>query len=263
MNEQKGIRVCAVNYLNTKPLLFGLVTKQLEQITELKLDYPANCVKFLKSGISNLALMPVAAITDIDNAQIISNYCIGSNRYVRSVCIYSKVPLDQVKTIMLDFQSRTSVVLARVLCKEYFNVNPEFKAAEESFLKEIEGTTAAVVIGDKALEIENQFEYKYDLGEAWFQLTGLPFVFAAWVTSTNLDDSFIEDFNSALAFGINHIPSLMLLLPNLSNHINLESYFTKNISYDFDEEKKKALALFHDKLNQYGLIKQSRKLNIG
>ncbi len=246
------LKLIAVSYLNTKPLLFGLVSKDLHKSLQLTLDHPAACAQKLKNGEADLALIPVATIPDIPGARIISDYCIGSVNKVRSVVIYSDKPLEEVSTILLDYESKTSVALAYILLNEYWKLSPQIRKSEPGFESLIKNDIAAVVIGDKALEWEGKFKYAYDLGEIWRKHTGLPFVFAAWVATKDLEKNFVSEFNDALSYGIEHIPSLMYILPNPNQKLDLYSYFTENISYNLDEDKKKGLALFLEKWGEYG-----------
>ena len=245
------LKVTAVSYLNTKPLLFGLISKDLHKSLQLTLDHPAACAEKLRSGEADLALIPVAAIPEIPNATIVSDFCIGAIDKVRSVVIYSDVPIEEIKTLLLDYESRTSVALSFILIQEYWKVNPVLHQTNSGFESLIQGNTAAVVIGDKALELEGKFKYTYDLAEAWKSHTGLPFVFAAWVATKELEPAFINHFNEALAYGIEHIPSLMYILPNPGPQLDLYTYFTENISYHLDAEKRNGLQLFLDKWKIY------------
>lgn len=241
------IKISAVSYLNTKPMLFGLVKSELNEQIELKLDIPSVCADKLMRGEADLALVPVAIIPKLNNPKIVSDFCIGTVGAVKTVCIYSQVPIEEMTHLYLDFHSRTSVELAQVLMKEYWEISPVLLKAEAGFEEKITGTTGAVVIGDRTMGLEDKFSYIYDLGEYWLKHTGLPFVFAAWVANRELPAEFLEKFNTALKNGVAAIPELMLLLPEKGN-FDLEEYFTHHISYDLDDKKREALALFLQKM---------------
>jgi len=117
----KKIRVGAVSYLNTKPLLYGLQHHAVSASIELIEDYPANLARALQENTIDIGLVPVAVIPKLPEAHIISDYCIGATGPVASVCIFSKVPMEQIQSLYLDYQSKTSVNLARVLLKNYWN----------------------------------------------------------------------------------------------------------------------------------------------
>jgi chorismate dehydratase len=241
------IKISAVSYLNTKPMLFGLVKSELNEQIELKLDIPSVCADKLMRGEADLALVPVAIIPKLNNPKIVSDFCIGTVGAVKTVCIYSQVPIEEMTHLYLDFHSRTSVELAQVLMKEYWEVSPTLLKAKEGFEEKITGTTGAVVIGDRTMGLDDKFPYIYDLGEHWMKFTGLPFVFAAWVANRELPDEFLRKFNTALKNGVAAIPELMLLLPEKEN-FDLEEYFTHHISYNLDDKKREALALFLQKM---------------
>lgn len=238
------LKVTAVSYLNTKPLLYGLVKSGLSEELELRLDHPAECARKLVSGEADFGLIPVAAIPELSSPNIISDYCIGTVGEVKTVCIFSEVPLESVTHIYLDFHSRTSVELVKILLEKHWNCSPTLLAAQPGFEHKIKGTTAALIIGDLAVAHLERHAYTYDLGEAWLAHTGLPFVFATWVSNRPLPADFIERFNAAMKLGIEQIPQLMYILPQQHPGFDLEKYFTENISYQLDAPKKKALQLF-------------------
>jgi chorismate dehydratase len=189
-----------------------------------------------------MGLVPVAILPYMKDFYINTDYCIGSNGPVASVCLFSEVPIQQVETVLLDYQSRTSVQLARVLLKEYWNVRPRIVNAGKDFRDHIRGTTAGVVIGDRALEQRMVSPLVYDLGDAWKNLTGLPFVFAAWISNKPLDPGFIHEFNSANREGLEHIAEVVS--ENPYPVFDLTAYFTRYLDYRLDEPKRKGLDKF-------------------
>ena len=242
------IRVTAVSYLNTKPLLYGLFKSPVAAELDLKLDIPSVCAEKLRSGQADLGLVPVAILPELTQAYIVSDYCIGAEGEVKTVCIYAEKPLEELKTIYLDYHSRTSVELARILVREYWKVDAELLPAKPGFEKQIQGDTGALLIGDRTIGLDLKYPYVYDLGEAWLQHTGLPFVFAAWVSTKPLDPAFIQRFNAALKTGLDYIPELIYLLPTQPD-FDLNTYFTKYISYPLTKSKRAALRLFLEKIN--------------
>ncbi|MDB4127109.1 menaquinone biosynthesis protein, partial [Flavobacteriales bacterium] len=175
------LKISAVSYLNTIPFVHGLKQSELIKIIDLQLDYPSICAEKLINGIVDLALVPVAVIPKLKEAHIISDYCIGANGAVDTVCLYSDVPIEEIESIALDYQSRTSVALLKILLNEYWQLNPELKKANVGFEENIKGNHAALVIGDRAFALNTKYAYIYDLSAIWKKMTGLPFVFAAWV----------------------------------------------------------------------------------
>ena len=183
----KKLRVGIVNYLNTKPLLYGLQRPPINDKIELIASYPARLAEMLIKDEIDVGLIPVAAIPELSSCHIVGNYCIGTEGEIASVCLFSEVPMNEIKKVYLDYQSRSSVALLQWLMKEYWGIDPEIiHATDESYLQEIKGTTAGLVIGDRALEQRRISTFIYDLGSEWRAITGLPFVFAAWVSTQKL-----------------------------------------------------------------------------
>jgi len=250
----REIRVGAVSYLNTKPLLYGIQHSAIMDSIRLTIDYPAKIASLLLNGSIDIGLVPVSIIPQMKGYHVNTDYCIGSDGPVASVCLFSEVPVDKVERVLLDYQSRTSVELARILLREYWRVSPELVEAKTDFREQIKGTTAAVVIGDRALEQRRISSHSYDLGEAWKLHTGLPFVFAAWISNKKLDDSFAKQFNEANRFGLDNLPLVIAALTPAV--FDLNTYYTRYISYSLDEAKKQGLELFIQKLqkNPAGLL---------
>lgn len=242
----KRIRVGAVSYLNTRPLLFGLHRSGLMDRIELVEDYPSRIADMLLADEIDTGLVPVAILPRMPEYHIITDYCIGADGEVASVCIFSDVPMERINRILLDYQSKTSVNLARVLIKEYWKKEVVWEDGGKDFRERIKGDTAGVVIGDRALEQRRVNPYIYDLGAAWKAHTGLPFVFAAWIANKRLDEAFIDAFNRANRYGIHHLPEVLAEYPY--DVYDLHTYYSRNIQYRLDEEKRKGLTLFLEKL---------------
>lgn len=249
MRPVSKIRISAVSYLNTLPFFYGLKHSALQTRCDISLDIPSVCAEKLISGKVDIGLIPVAAIPKVSNAQIISDYCIGANGKVKTVCLFSEVPLHEINTILLDYQSRTSVMLVKILAKEYWKINPEFVNAEAGFENKIKGKTAAIVIGDRTFNLASP--YIFDLAEEWKKFAGLPFVFACWVANKTLPIDFISEFNHALKNGLDNInKTLEEFPPSVVNTAEAKKYLTENISYNFDSQKKKGLELFNELSNK-------------
>ena len=226
--------------------MYGIRLSGLMNRIDLVEQYPARIAGMLLNDEIDVGLVPVATIPRLSNAHIVTDYCIGTEGEVASVALFSEVPLEQVRTVLLDYQSHTSINLARILLKEYWKKEVLFEAGGEDFRSHIRGTTAGVVIGDRALEQRSLSAYTYDLGLAWKQHTGLPFVFAAWVANKPLGEDFEDAFSLANGYGLKHLDEIVA--ENPFPGYDLKTYYTRNINYQLDEEKKKGLALFLEKL---------------
>ncbi len=243
IDELEKIKVGAVSYLNTKPLLYGIKrsAKLMEQV-ELVEDYPSNIAAMLVDGTIDVGLVPVAIIPRLPEWNIVTDYCIGADGDVASVCLFSEVPLEKIEKVLLDYQSKTSVSLAKILLRDYWKIDPLLEDAKEDYISDIKGTTAAVVIGDRALAQRKVSPYIYDLAAAWKAFTGLPFVFAAWIANKKLPDEFISLFNEANAEGLKNIAEVITLNKNAVYDLGI--YYSNNISYNLNDKKKEGMKLF-------------------
>jgi chorismate dehydratase len=241
------IKISIVSYFNTLPFRYGLKHSGLLEKTDLQEDMPSICAQKLKFKQVEIGLVPVALLPELDHYEIITDYCIGADGKVDSVKLYSEVPLEEVKTIILDYQSKSSITLTKVLTKFYWKKDIEFIDAKPGYEKEIKGNTAAVVIGDRTFTLNGIFQFEYDLAEEWKKFTGLPFVFAAWVATSKIDSWFINEFNTALEKGIRYTKKALeedkTTYPEKFDRLD---YLTKKISYQLDEKKREALGLFLD-----------------
>ncbi len=237
------IRTGIVNYLNTRPLIYGLEKPPVAGQIELIGDYPSRIAAMLISGEIDLGLIPVAVIPQLPEYHIVGDYCIGTEGEIASVALFSEVPMEEVEKVYLDYQSRTSVALLRFLMKEYWGISPEIiQASGEDYRQEIKGRTAGLVIGDRALEQRKISTFIYDLGSEWKKITGLPFVFAAWVSTRPLAEDFIRDFNAANALGLEKIDEIVAANPYPL--YDLKKYYNLHLSYRLDDAKKRGMQRF-------------------
>jgi chorismate dehydratase len=241
------IKIAAISYTNTLPFIYGLKHFMDNDLFDLQLAYPSNCSKLLLENKVDLALMPVASLLAMPEANIISEYCIGADGPVETVCIYSEVPITEIDSILLDYQSKSSVMLSKILLKESWKIAPKQIEAEEGFIEKIKGKTAGLVIGDRAFDLNQSYPYVYDLAEIWKELTGLPFVFAAWVANKELPQNFTIALNSALAKGVDNIDAAINdFVKDASDSETMQKYLNRRIDYRLDSQKQKALKLFLD-----------------
>lgn len=246
--NQEKIKVSIVNYTNTLPFKWALKRSTLLSRMDLQEDIPSICAQKLKFGQVDLALVPVALLPELNNYTIVSGFCIGAKGKVDTVKLYAKVPFHEMKEVSLDYQSKSSNALARVLFQHFWKIPVQYKDALPGFEKNVEGNQAIVVIGDRTFGLNGKFPYEYDLAEEWQKATGLPFVFACWVSTKLLDPAFIKQFDECLFYGVQHVVTAVEDMGNESpiNKQNTLEYLTKRIDYKLDEEKRKALNLFLD-----------------
>lgn len=226
------LRISAVSYTNSKAFAYGIEHSGLKDKIDLTYDIPSDCAQKLINDEADIGLVPVAALLSIPNYHILGDYCIGSVGAVNSVFIFSGKPIEDVKTIRLDPQSRTSNNLARVLVKNYWNIEPEFVS---------EGVADAFVeIGDRTFPHINSFPFSYDLGEHWFKFAGLPFAFAVWASNKPIAAEFVNELNCALSYGITNLDKVLQELPN-RNDFDLHDYFFNKLDFHLTAEKRIAI----------------------
>jgi chorismate dehydratase len=242
----RKIRIGAVNYLNTRPLVHGFEQGLLADAATLLQDYPAKVAGLLLEGQIDIGLVPVAILPRLPQYHIVGRHCIGCRGEVASVCLFSEVPVQEVQTVLVDYQSRTSAALLRILLREHWQVRPTLLDTAAGYEGQIGGSVAGLVIGDRALRLQGKFAHVYDLGLAWQQMTGLPFVFAAWVATAPQDPAFVERFDAAQELGLQKIESIAASIP--LPEYSLLRYYTENIVYNMDAGMERALALFLEKL---------------
>ena len=201
-------RVCAVHFLNTLPLIWGLRQGQARGRIDLSSASPADCADQLKLGLVDLALVPVAEMAR-QGLPFVPGTCISSDGTVRSILLVSRVPWEQVTTLAADINSRTSVVLAQIVLKERFGVRVSVEAQAPSLPEMLAEADAALLIGDAALRVDpaslarGDLAYRVmDLGEEWQQLTGLPMVYAVWAGPAATSSPWLEGvLADSLAYG--------------------------------------------------------------
>jgi len=237
------IKISAVSYANSFPFIHGIQNHDVINSVDLQLDMPSDCARKLLSGEVDLGLVPVAIIPELEEAHIVSNYCIGADGPVESVCLFSEVPLGEIETVMLDYQSRTSVQLVQYLAANKWKIQLTWQAAESDFIDKIGGKTAGVVIGDRAFPLLKKYRHVYDLSEEWKEHTGLPFVFACWVSNKKLPEDFISEFENALELGLWQRKNAVTQMAE-TDHKNLVRYVENVISYSLDDKKRQAMKLF-------------------
>jgi chorismate dehydratase len=237
------IKISVVSYTNSLSFIYGLENSEIINRIDLQKDIPSDCAKKLSANEVDIGLIPVAALPKINNYEIISDFCIAAKNKVDSVFLFSDVELNKIETILLDYQSNTSNNLTKILAKNFWDISPEWRNGNSEYMSEIKNYTAGVVIGDRAFELKNKYKFVYDLSEEWYKFTKLPFVFALWVSNKSLSKEFINNFNSALNFGLSNIDKLSNISPSLSDK-EFKNYIAKSIKYKLDDKKREAIDLY-------------------
>lgn len=245
------IKISAVSYSNTLPFIYGIEQSGLIDKIDLQLDIPSACAKKLLENNVDVGLVPVAIIPELKEHFIISDYCIGTKGKVNSVLLLSDVPLNEIEEVQLDYQSRTSVNLVRILSKKYWKITPNFVSSQPGFEENIKGKVAGVIIGDRTFHLKKDYSYQYDLSEEWNKYTGLPFAFACWVSNKVLPGNFIKELNKAFKEGVGRISEVIDGQVNMVvSKERLKSYLENDIDYILDDKKRAAIQLFHQYMKE-------------
>jgi chorismate dehydratase len=249
------LRVSAISYLNTAPLMWDF--ENPPQRDELKREFdvsytsPSLCANALRDGSADIGIIPVAAYASIPGLLVIPNVAIAANGPVRSILLASKKPLDEIRSVALDSSSRTSAALVRILFEFFYGRKPSFREAAPNLDKMLAEHDSALLIGDSALQVDRSHYHTWDLSEEWKRLTGKPFVFAFWAirersASTQKLQFVAQVFQKSRDAGLNQIPSLVqiwasqLRLPAGLIH----EYLTQNIHYHLEPEFIEGMKLF-------------------
>ena len=250
-------RVGGVTYLNAWPVLYGLMLGR-EPLT-LRMAYPSTLAERLVAGTCDIALAPVATLALRPGFELSPGICIGADGPVASVLIVGERPVEELSRLLLDTQSRTSVVLAQLVSAHLRKGRP--LAVEAGDLARIErevgGSTGAVVIGDPALALRGRYPYVLDLGEAWRAWTGLPFVFAAWIAQPGvLDDGLAHMLARSLEHGLAARREIAHLwaAQHGGEPAFFERYLTENIRYRLDARFRAGLEEFLARARAAGLL---------
>jgi chorismate dehydratase len=263
---EKKLRLGVVPYLNVKPLIWGI--EAYENKLEMLAAVPRELARRLRAGLLDVAIVPVVEYFRGANYRIVPSLAIACRGAARSIMFLSKKPISQIRTVLADRSSLTSVNLLRVLLREHFKVSARVKRSpkplkhDEEFMKKSED--AFLIIGDAALKIDlGQFRWVYDLGEEWFKFSGLPFVFAVWTVRKNvnlngLDRSLVEMKKAGSR-------RLCSIARKASSELGLSetmcyNYLRKNIRHDLGNEEIRGMKLFYRMLVKHKLCRSGVRI---
>lgn len=257
------LRLGLVPYLNILPLVEGL--GEFVPRNRWVRATPRELGSLLSAGEIDLATLPMAEILRNGTYRVLSGCAIASDGPVRSVQIFSKVPIAEARTLLLDRSSLTSICLARIVLRDLLGVAPEESTSDEPLRPAFDWQSAAqdafLVIGDTALEWEHAFPHKLDLGAAWKSLTGLPFVYAAWAVRANvkLSAEHAEAFVQCRKLGQQNVARLAREWEGHSGQTqsSLDNYLRDSIRYDLGEPEIAGVEEFRRRLVLHGLVPQA------
>lgn len=256
------LRLGAVSYLNTKPLVHGL--ERRADLFTVRFDIPARCATLLHDGEVDLGLIPAIEYLRGDYA-IVPDVAIASDGPIASVAVFSRVPIERVRTLALDESSRTSVALTKILCAKRWRIAPAFSAAPPDLDAMLARADAALLIGDVALDADPAAHgaTKIDLGEQWRALTGLPFVYAMWTGRPDAASSVhCAALRAARDEGLANLPAIAEAAGpgDPSRARRALDYLRDNLRYGLGEAESAGLGQFHRWAVELGLMPRLRPL---
>lgn len=264
MAQKGGVKVGAVSYLNTKPLIYPLLNNRLIQADEeinLCLDYPSRLADDLKIGNLDVALIPIIEYFRNPGYGIIPHISISSRGPVRSIQLFTNVPIESVRRVATDTSSRSSRAMVQILLAEKYHLHPEFTPCSPSIDPGSVDADAVLLIGDAAMAWSCRADSALDLGAEWQELVGLPFVYACWAARENVNlRSVPQILQCAKQLGIDKIPEIAhieaqkLGLPEDTCH----DYLTNHIFYDLRDVEIAGMMAFYELAVKYGLAAPGR-----
>ena len=203
--------MCAVSYLNTVPLVWGMLHGPQRGCFALDFRVPSGCADQLASGAADIGIVPAFELSRQD-LDILPGAGIACRGAVRSILLISRCPAEQIRTLAADSSSRTSVQLARVVLGRQFGATPEIRPHEPRLEAMLESADAALLIGDPALRVDPALLpfHTYDLGAEWTRMTGRPMVFAVWAARKGIvTPELCEEFLASCRFGLAHMDDIV------------------------------------------------------
>ena len=257
------IRIGAVGYLNARPLTWAL--DRSPDYWRVRYDLPSICAALLHSGETDLGLIPSIEYLQSPDYRFVPGVGIGSRGQIASVALYSRVPVEDIRTIALDTSSRTSVSLIKVLCHHRFRIAPRFVSHGPDLAAMTRAYDAGLLIGDPAFDADHQALAltKVDLGEEWTTMTGLPFIYAAWTGRPGVvSDADVRALQDAQADGV---ASRLAIAEeygrgDAARAARAAAYLRDNVRYGLGPDEAAGLQTFLDYAADLGLAPGRRKL---
>ncbi len=258
-------RISASSYSNTAPLVWSFLYGSRRGEFELILDNaPARSAELLREKRVDAALVPVIEYQRIEDVLLVPDVCVGAREKVRSVCLVTKgEDLENVKSVALDVSSRTSVALSKIIFREFFGLEPNYKTSTPDLPEMLNDSDCALLIGDPALTIDESKYRKFDLAEIWKSFTGFGFVFAVWMAQAEKAETAKKiGFRNARDEGLKHLDEI---ISNYETEISLpreefRNYLSENISYSIEENMQNGLELYFKLAHKHNLIEENKPL---
>ena len=249
MVPESRLKVGGVSYLNTRPLIEGISDD--DPLIDLRLDVPSGLAIGLANGQYDIALIPIIEYFRGRDYSILPCMAIASHGTVKSVCLFSKVPIPEITSVGLDTSSRTSRALVQILLDEQYGIHPEYVQSSSDTDPRQAATDATLLIGDPALRLDRCGLHVLDLGSGWHQLTGLPFVYACWVARTrDVSPQFLAAYERLLCAKEDGKRNVVTIASRAAREMGLHQqdcldYLTQHIQHDLGEAEITGMQLFH------------------
>ena len=257
------LRVGIVNYLNSKPLAWGFLKGHHADLFAPSYHPPALVARLLGQGNLDIGLIPSIEVQRIPNLRVLPDMCVGAKQEVRSVVLVSRGPVEDIRRVALDLNSRTSSTLVRILLRERWGLDPEYLHERPDPERMLSEADAALIIGDPALRLDREKYHVVDLAAEWKTLTGLPFVFAVWAVRPEVEIPELPFyFKSSLRYGLS---SLDILVREAAAELGLDTsevrtYLTENLHFFLRSEEIEGLEEFYRRAHSHGLILEPRPI---
>jgi chorismate dehydratase len=256
-------RVSVVQYLNTVPLVWGMLHGEQQDKFELAFTTPAGCADAVRQKKADFGIIPSIEYQRLDRVRILAGVSIAAKSEAKSVLLLSKLPVEKVTSVAVDNSSRSSAALLRILFRKFYKRSISVTPSVPKPLDMLKRADAALLIGDPALTFDGQVAEIYDLAAEWKKFTGLPFVFALWVGHEDaMPGKFRKDFEASRDYGLAHVDEIAAeYAPKLNMKVpGVKVYLTENIDYSLDEENRKGLRLFYKLARETAIIPVERDL---
>ena len=259
--RRRRVRLGAVDYLNARPLVYGLESRT--DLFELRFDPPSKCAELLHANEIDVGMIPTIEYCRGGDYTIVAGLGIVSDGSVASVALFTKKPLRAITTIAADTSSRTSNGLLRILCAERCGISPAFHPMAPDPLHMLEQCDAALIIGDPALYLDPAAAgvEKIDLGEEWTTMTGLPFVWAFWAGRPGmLPPAAVAALTEARDAGVAAADEIATDYCGPDRAALGRTYLRDNIQYTLGAGEEAGLKQYYEFAETHGLIERSRPL---
>ncbi len=272
------VRISAISYLNTAPLVWGFTDGSARERFDLSFTVPSRCADDVRQGKADIGIIPSIEYQLIPGLVIVPGIAIAAKNEVRSIVLVSRKPVSEIRRVALDESSRTSVALLKILFRQYYRVEPEYVSAAPDVDAMLSIADAALMIGDPALKwnlpretatelprqkSKDRPHYLLDLAAEWRRWTGHAFVFAFWAGRAEvITPEVVRAFEESKREGLLHLEDICSResLRLGMTHDEVRRYLTENVDFSFDEENRRGLECFYRLAKETELLKEVQPL---